>query len=84
MDHHDNVQSFGLRRRRLRIRKGDSFDIGILERQQRVLTDRLEIRPMVESDRARFVELFTDPDFTVFFACRTWIKRIDTSTICWR
>jgi hypothetical protein len=29
-------------------------------------TDRLTIRPPVEDDRARFVELFTDPAFTVF------------------
>jgi RimJ/RimL family protein N-acetyltransferase len=29
-------------------------------------TDRLTIRPPVESDRARFVELFTDEAFTVF------------------
>ena len=29
-------------------------------------TERLVIRPPVEADRARFVELFTDPDFTVF------------------
>ena len=29
-------------------------------------TDRLTIRPPVESDRRRFVELFTDPAFTVF------------------
>ena len=29
-------------------------------------TDRLTIRPVVEADRARFVELFTDPAFTVF------------------
>jgi RimJ/RimL family protein N-acetyltransferase len=29
-------------------------------------TDRLTIRPPVEDDRARFVEMFTDPAFTVF------------------
>ena len=29
-------------------------------------TDRLTIRPPVEDDRARFLELFTDPAFTVF------------------
>lgn len=29
-------------------------------------TERLTIRPVVESDRARFVELFTDEAFTVF------------------
>lgn len=29
-------------------------------------TDRLIIRPAVEPDRSRFVELFTDPTFTVF------------------
>ena len=29
-------------------------------------TDRLIIRPAVENDRARFVELFTDAAFTVF------------------
>jgi len=29
-------------------------------------TDRLTIRPPVEGDRTRFVELFTDPEFTVF------------------
>jgi RimJ/RimL family protein N-acetyltransferase len=29
-------------------------------------TDRLVIRPPLESDRSRFVELFTDQDFTVF------------------
>jgi RimJ/RimL family protein N-acetyltransferase len=32
----------------------------------RVLTDRLEIRPPIESDRARFVELFQREDFMVF------------------
>ena len=31
-----------------------------------MLTERLEVRPPVESDRARFVELFCDPDFMVF------------------
>jgi len=31
-----------------------------------VETERLIIRPPVESDRARFVELFTDEEFTVF------------------
>jgi RimJ/RimL family protein N-acetyltransferase len=31
-----------------------------------VLTDRLEIRPPVEDDRARFVELFGNDDFMVF------------------
>jgi RimJ/RimL family protein N-acetyltransferase len=31
-------------------------------------TERLIIRPAVESDRARFVELFTDQAFTVFSA----------------
>ena len=29
-------------------------------------TDRLTIRPVVETDRARFLELFTDEAFTVF------------------
>ena len=33
---------------------------------QVIETDRLTIRPAVESDRARFVELFTDEEFTVF------------------
>ncbi len=32
----------------------------------RVETDRLVIRAAVESDRSRFVELFTDAEFTVF------------------
>jgi len=31
-----------------------------------VETDRLVIRAAVESDRSRFVELFTDAEFTVF------------------
>jgi [ribosomal protein S5]-alanine N-acetyltransferase len=31
-------------------------------------TERLEIRPVVESDRRRFVELFMDRDFMVFSA----------------
>lgn len=31
-------------------------------------TERLEIRPVVESDRPRFVDLFIDPDFMVFSA----------------
>jgi RimJ/RimL family protein N-acetyltransferase len=31
-----------------------------------MLTERLEIRPPVESDRARFVEFFRDPEFMVF------------------
>jgi len=31
-----------------------------------VLTSRLEIRPPVESDRERFVQLFTDEQFMVF------------------
>jgi RimJ/RimL family protein N-acetyltransferase len=31
-----------------------------------VLTERLELRPPVESDRARFVALFQDEDFMVF------------------
>ena len=33
-----------------------------------VETDRLQVRPAVETDRARFVKLFTDPDFMVFGA----------------
>lgn len=33
-----------------------------------VETNRLQVRPAVETDRARFVELFTDPDFMVFGA----------------
>lgn len=36
-----------------------------------MLTDRLEIRTMVEPDRTRFVELFTDPGFMVFFGVQT-------------
>jgi RimJ/RimL family protein N-acetyltransferase len=38
-----------------------------------VLTDRLEVRPPLETDRARFVELFCDDDFMVFSdgACTT-------------
>ncbi len=31
-----------------------------------MLTERLEIRPPEERDRARFVEFFRDPDFMVF------------------
>ena len=31
-----------------------------------MLTDRLEVRPPLETDRARFVELFCDDDFMVF------------------
>ena len=31
-----------------------------------MLTERLEIRPPREEDRARFVELFRDPDFMIF------------------
>ncbi len=31
-----------------------------------MLTERLEIRPPAESDRARFVEFFRDPEFMVF------------------
>jgi RimJ/RimL family protein N-acetyltransferase len=31
-----------------------------------VLTERLELRPPLERDRARFVELFQDDDFMVF------------------
>jgi RimJ/RimL family protein N-acetyltransferase len=31
-----------------------------------VETERLELRPPVEADRARFVELFQDPEFMVF------------------
>lgn len=31
-----------------------------------MLTDRLEIRPAVEADRARFVEMFTNEDFMVY------------------
>jgi RimJ/RimL family protein N-acetyltransferase len=31
-----------------------------------VLTDRLEVRPPLETDRARFVELFCDDEFMVF------------------
>lgn len=33
-----------------------------------MLTERLEIRPGLEADRARFVELFCDPEFMVFSA----------------
>ena len=35
-----------------------------------VLTDRLEIRPPLEQDRARFVELFQDEDFMVHYPFR--------------
>jgi RimJ/RimL family protein N-acetyltransferase len=31
-----------------------------------MLTDRLEVRAPIEADRARFVELFRDPEFMVF------------------
>jgi len=31
-----------------------------------MLTERLEVRPPVEADRDRFVELFCDPDFMIF------------------
>ena len=33
-----------------------------------MLTHRLEVRPPREADRARFVQLFCDPDFMVFTA----------------
>lgn len=33
-----------------------------------VLTPRLEVRPAAEKDRARFVELFCDEDFMIFYA----------------
>ena len=38
-----------------------------------MLTDRLELRRPLETDRARFVELFCDHDFMVFSdgACST-------------
>jgi RimJ/RimL family protein N-acetyltransferase len=32
-----------------------------------VTTARLEVRPPVEADRARFVEFFRDPEFMVFY-----------------
>jgi len=35
-------------------------------RMPQIETDRLTIRPPLEEDRARFVEMFTDPAFTVF------------------
>ena len=37
-----------------------------IEHSVGVLTARLEVRPPVEADRERFVQLFQDPDFMVF------------------
>lgn len=37
-----------------------------VSRMSSIETDRLTIRPVIENDRARFVELFTDDAFTVF------------------
>ena len=36
-----------------------------------VTTDRLLLRPPVEADRDRFVDLFTDDEFMVFFGALT-------------
>jgi RimJ/RimL family protein N-acetyltransferase len=37
-------------------------------RENRIVTQRLEVRHPIEGDRLRFVDLFGDDDFMVFFA----------------
>jgi RimJ/RimL family protein N-acetyltransferase len=36
-----------------------------------MLTERLEIRPIVDSDRTSFIKLFSDPEFMVYFGVQS-------------
>ncbi|MGH9107820.1 MAG: GNAT family N-acetyltransferase [Acidimicrobiales bacterium] len=46
----------------------------MVESENGPVTERLEVRPPTEADRLRFVELFCDEDFMVFYGVMSEVK----------